>query len=115
MRKEWCDNDLRSVSSAIVPQPSYGQCERYVSIHHRVTSDILAKFLGMRLTGGLLVMRMSSNPLGDFHPMQCIYWIETHCKIDTDDGLLPEAEEAEIWRCYTSGATEISEQLASHL
>lgn len=41
-----------------------------------------------------------SNPLRNIHPMRAAHWIETHCELNTPDGLLPEDQELQLWRMY---------------
>jgi hypothetical protein len=53
------------------------------------------------------------------HPFRVIHWIETHCKMDTVDGLLPEDLELELWNLYINEGLlpdrPISERLAGYL
>lgn len=57
-----------------------------------------------------------STPLRDVHPMRAIHWIETHCAMDTPDGLLPEDQELQIWKLYLyDDPPPVSEPVARYL
>ena len=56
-----------------------------------------------------------SNPLKDVHPMRALHWLETHCAMDTPDGLVPEELELEIWELYLYGKQLTSEPLIRSL